>query len=156
MKIDIEQILRNLEAKANTIYFDKDRLKNLLNAVKKKMENNKTLMEIWDDIKLFIDLIKDWMRGDYKEISQGSMIMIIISLLYLVNPLDIIPDFLVGGFIDDLAVIAYVIKKTSEELNIYKKWRSVNNNDNVDKTEMEDVIEMEEEVNMEYGDIQDE
>ncbi|MEY8416781.1 Uncharacterized membrane protein YkvA, DUF1232 family [Tissierella praeacuta DSM 18095] len=156
MKIDVEKILRSLEAKANTIYFDKSRLKNLLNAVKEKIENNKTLMEIWDDIKLFIDLIKDWMKGDYKEISQGSMIMIIISLLYLVNPLDIIPDFLVGGFIDDLAVIAYVIKKTSEELNIYKEWRSINNNDNVDKTEMEDVIEMEEEVNMEYGDIQDE
>lgn len=155
MKIDVEEILRSLEAKANTIYFDKDRLKNLLEAVKEKIEKNKTLMEIWEDIKLFIDLIKDWMKGDYKEISQGSMIMIIISLLYLVNPLDIIPDFLVGGFIDDLVVIAYVMKKTSEELNVYKEWRSKKDCDNMEKTSDENIIEMEDEISVEYEDIED-
>ena len=96
MKIDVEEILRRLEGKANTIYFDRDRLKNLLNSTKKKVEGNKTLMEVWEDIKLFLDLLKDWMRGDYREISKGSIIMIIISLLYLVNPLDLIPDFFSG------------------------------------------------------------
>ncbi|WP_353093511.1 YkvA family protein [Tissierella praeacuta] len=155
MRIDVEEILRSLEAKANTIYFDKDRLKNLLNATKEKIEKNKTLMEIWDDIKLFIDLIRDWMKGDYKEISQGTIIMIIISLLYLVNPLDIIPDFLVGGFIDDLAVIAYVIKRTSEELKAYEKWRNEKDSDNMDKTSDENIIDMEDEINVEYGDIED-
>lgn len=143
MKIDVEKILRSLEAKANTISIDKDRLKNLLNETKKKVENNKTLMEIWDDIKLFLDLIRDWMKGDYKEISKGSIIMIIISLLYLVNPLDLIPDFIIGGFIDDFAVIAYVIKKISEELNIYKEWKSKKLEEDAIEVEVEDIIEVE-------------
>lgn len=160
MKIDVEEILRKLEAKANTIYFDKDRLKNLLYRTKEKVEDNKTLMEMWDDIKLFIDLVRDWMKGDYREISKGSMIMIIISLLYLVNPLDLIPDFLVAGFIDDLAVIAYVIKKISEELNIYKEWRNKNKDDNTVEVdaETEDVIEVEVEKveDIEDGDHKDE
>ncbi|MCQ4922765.1 YkvA family protein [Tissierella carlieri] len=146
MKIDVEEILRRLEGKANTIYFDRDRLKNLLNSTKKKVEGNKTLMEVWEDIKLFLDLLKDWMRGDYREISKGSIIMIIISLLYLVNPLDLIPDFLVAGFIDDLAVIAYVIKKISDELNVYKKWKFSNDNEDSIEVEVEiveDVINVE-------------
>lgn len=146
MKIDVEEILRRLEGKANTISFDRDRLKNLLNSTKKKVEGNKTLMEVWEDIKLFLDLLKDWMRGDYREISKGSIIMIIISLLYLVNPLDLIPDFLVAGFIDDLAVIAYVIKKISDELNVYKKWKFSNDNEDSIEVEVEiveDVINVE-------------
>ena len=161
MRIDVEEILRKLEGKANTIYIDKDRLRNLLNKTKEKVEGNKTLMEVWDDIKLFIDLIKDWMRGDYKEISRSSMIMIIISLLYLVNPLDIIPDFLLAGFVDDLAVIAYVIKKISEELDSYKEWK---NKKNIDGTveieiEVEDIIDVEDVLDVEYidcGDTKDE
>lgn len=148
MKIDVEEILRKLEGKANAIYFDSDKLKKLLNATKEKVEGNKTLMEIWDDIKLFLDLIRDWIRGDYKDISKGSMIMIIISLLYLVNPLDIVPDFIPGGFIDDLAVIAYVIKKISEELKVYKEWRNSKANDDnpieVDVEIVDDVIDIEE------------
>ncbi len=148
MKIDVEEILRKLEGKANAIYFDSDKLKKLLNATKEKVEGNKTLMEIWDDIKLFLDLIRDWIRGDYKDISKGSVIMIIISLLYLVNPLDIVPDFIPGGFIDDLAVIAYVIKKISEELNVYKEWRNSKVNDDnpieVDVEIVDDVIDIEE------------
>ncbi|CAK7059058.1 hypothetical protein CIW83_17970 [Tissierella sp. P1] len=143
MKIDVEEILRRLEGKANTIYFDRDRLKNLLNSTKKKVEGNKTLMEVWEDIKLFLDLLKDWMRGDYREISKGSIIMIIISLLYLVNPLDLIPDFLVAGFIDDLAVIAYVIKKISDELNVYKKWKVANDNEDSIEVEVEIVEDVE-------------
>lgn len=161
MRIDVEEILRKLEGKANTIYIDKDRLRNLLNKTKEKVEGNKTLMEVWDDIKLFIDLIKDWMRGDYKEISRSSMIMIIISLLYLVNPLDIIPDFLLAGFVDDLAVIAYVIKKISEELDSYKEWK---NKKNIDGTveieiEVEDIIDVEDVIDVEdidCGDTKDE
>jgi uncharacterized membrane protein YkvA (DUF1232 family) len=129
MKINIEEIIRKLESKANTIYFDTDKLKKLLITAKEKAEGNKQLMEIWEDLKLIIDLVRDWMKGDYKELSKGSAIMIIISLLYLVNPLDLIPDFIVGGFVDDLAVIAYVIKKISDELKVYKQWRSTNKED---------------------------
>ena len=40
-------------------------------------------------------------------------------------PIDLIPDFLIGGFIDDAMVIGYVVKKTSDELDLYKKWKAI-------------------------------
>lgn len=125
MKIDFNEILRKLEGKANAISINDEKLKELLKAVTKKVKENKDLMEIWDDIKLLTELIRDWKRGEYKNLSKNNVILIIIGLIYLVNPFDIIPDFLFGGFLDDLAVIAFVIKKVSEELEAYKKWRGI-------------------------------
>ena len=46
-----------------------------------------------------------------------------VGLIYLVTPIDLIPDFAIGGFIDDAAVIAYILKKIQTELEIYKEWK---------------------------------
>lgn len=133
MKIDFEKIIRNLEAKANAIYTDNKRLRELLEVAKQKAQGNKQLMEVWSDLKLLIELVKDWMKGDYTNLSKNTVIMVIISLVYLVSPIDLIPDFLIGGFLDDAAVIAYVIKKISVELNEYKEWKNIDKDDIVDE-----------------------
>ena len=139
MKINFEEIIRNLEHNANRLYKDNTRLKELLVVARSKAEGNKHLMEIWSDLKLFIELIKDWMKGDYVNLPKETVIMIIVSLIYLVSPIDLIPDFLIGGFIDDALVIGYVIKKTSEELETYKEWKS----EQEDILEEEDIFEKE-------------
>lgn len=139
MKINFEQIIRNLEYKANQIYNDNKGLRQLLEAATSKAKGNKELMEIWSDLKLLMELIKDWMRGDYTDLPKNTVIMIIIGLIYLVSPIDLIPDFLIGGFVDDALVIAYVIKKTSEELELYKKWKSMED-DVVDEEIIEEDI----------------
>ena len=125
MKINFEEVIQNLGYKANKIYNDTPRLKKLLETAKKKVEGNKHLNTILSDIKLLLELMKDWKDGEYKDLSKSTAIMIIISLIYLVSPIDIIPDFLMGGFVDDAAVIAYVIKNISEELNVYKEWKKL-------------------------------
>lgn len=146
MKIDFEEIFKNLDGMANAIYTDKDRLRKLLIAAKKKAEGNKQLSELWQDLKLLLELIKDWMKGEYKELAKSTVLLIIGSLIYLVSPIDLIPDFLIGGFIDDIAVLGYVIKKISDELNAYKIWKNVKYEDiifEVEKEDKEDIIDME-------------
>lgn len=125
MKIDFEEVIRNLKDKANAVYMDNEKLKDLLDTTIGKVKGNKQLMGIWSDLKLFIELIKDWMSGDYDDLSRETIIMIIASLIYLVMPIDLIPDFLLGGYIDDALVIGYVVKKTSDELDLYKKWKAI-------------------------------
>lgn len=132
MKIDFDNIKGKFEKKANDIYNDNEKLRKLLISVKEMVKGNKQLAEIFDDIKAMMNLLRDWIKGDYKELSKSSAIMIIISFLYLINPIDLIPDFIIGGFIDDVAVIGFVFKKISEEINRYKQWKSINNtNDTV-------------------------
>ncbi len=126
MKIDFDNIKRKFEEKANDIYGDNDKLKKLLESVMETVEGNKQIMEIWGDLKSMIGLLIDWVKGDYKDLSKGSAIMIIIAFLYLINPLDIIPDFLFAGYIDDIAVIGIVFKKLSEEIDRYRAWKAIN------------------------------
>lgn len=123
MNIDFEKIIRNLNSKANTIYLDKEKIKNLILRAKEKAEGNKELKSLWEEIKIVIELIRDWLKGEYKNLSKSSVVMIIIGFLYLINPIDIIPDFIVGGFLDDAAVLAYIFKKIKDEISEYKKWR---------------------------------
>lgn len=124
MKIDFEKIMREFKSKADSIFKDNSKLSNLLIKTRDILNENKELDSIISEVKLFIQLIKDYKNGDYREISRNSIIMIIISLIYLVNPIDLIPDFLIGGFIDDAAVIAYVLKKIQIELNYYREWKN--------------------------------
>ena len=123
MNLDFEKIIKGLSSKATSIYMDNDKLRDLLTRTKKKVEGNKELRSLFDDIRILIELIKDYRKGEYKELSKNSIILVIISLVYLVNPIDIIPDFLLGGFVDDAAVIAYVLKKITTEITAYKEWR---------------------------------
>ena len=125
MKIEFEDIKSGFEEKANTIYNDNDKLKRLLISVREIVMENKQLSEIFDDIKTMANLLKDWLKGDYHELPKSSAIMIIVAFLYLINPLDLIPDFLFMGFIDDIAVIGFVYKKLTDEIERYKNWKII-------------------------------
>ena len=45
-----------------------------------------------------------------------------LGLLYLVSPLDVLPDFLPGGFVDDAAVIGFILRKLRGELAAFEAW----------------------------------
>ncbi len=137
MKIDFENIFKNLNSKSNAIYHDNEKLQKLILNAKHIAEENTTLKKLWSDIKLSLDLSKDWLKGEYKDITKGSIILIIGGLIYLVSPIDLVPDFLPGGFLDDAAVLAYVFKKIGEELIVYKKWK-------FDKENIIDIFDVEE------------
>lgn len=140
MNINFENIKDKLKGRANAIYHDNDRMKNLLFSVKETVKENKQFSEVLDDIKSMMGLLIDWIKGDYHELKKSSAIMIIIAFLYLVMPFDLIPDFLVGGYIDDIAVIGIVFKKLTEEIERYRNWKSISNH----KTEYDedDIIEI--------------
>ena len=73
-------------------------------------------------IKLLIRYIRD------NQVSVYKKLLILGSLFYLVFPLDIVPDFIVGlGLLDDAAVILFVWNALKSELREYEKM--VNKND---------------------------
>jgi uncharacterized membrane protein YkvA (DUF1232 family) len=50
---------------------------------------------------------------------------VVAALLYFVTPLDAIPDWLFGiGLVDDLAVLAWVLRTWQEELAAFQQWRA--------------------------------
>lgn len=77
---------------------------------------------VMDDFRTFIRLVVAYARGHYRDIPADSLAMIVGSLLYVISPLDLIPDVLPGGFDDDAAVVVWVVKTVRSELDAFRAW----------------------------------
>lgn len=67
-------------------------------------------------------MVRAYVKGEYRDLSAETLVLIVAALLYLVSPLDLIPDMLPGGFVDDAAVIAFVISMVRDELEGFRRW----------------------------------
>ncbi len=116
------------ESKAYEYYEDKDKTQGLLNRAMKKANKKKgSLSEVWDKLQLLFKMLKAWIKGEYKEVSKRSIITIIAGILYFVTPIDIIPDFIAGlGIVDDAAVIGFILKQISNDLEKFRVWKEKN------------------------------
>jgi uncharacterized membrane protein YkvA (DUF1232 family) len=77
-----------------------------------------------DDFFLMIDLVRAYIKKEYRTIPFGSIIAIFASIIYVVNPLDVIPDVIPGiGYIDDAFIVAMVLKQVHSDLQAYKLWK---------------------------------
>ena len=89
----------------------------------KKIENimnNETLREYMNNIKNYFMMLKDFVTGKYKNIPVGTISAIIGTLLYVLSPVDLIPDLIpVVGGLDDAAVLALCVKLTQYDVDQY-------------------------------------
>ena len=76
------------------------------------------------DIRLLVSLLQDYRRGSYEEIPWSSIAAVIVSLLYLLNPFDIIPDMIPGiGLLDDAAMMGICLSMINADFQRYKEWK---------------------------------
>ena len=69
-------------------------------------------------------MLKDFATRKYTEVPIGTIIAIVGTLLYILNPIDIIPDFIpVAGYLDDASIIARCIKAIKVDIDKYKAFR---------------------------------
>jgi uncharacterized membrane protein YkvA (DUF1232 family) len=93
----------------------------------RRFETGGPLGKFVDDFKLLIAIVKDYRRGKYRKIPFWTVAAIVGALLYVLNPLDLIPDFLpLVGQIDDAAVVAACLLMVRQDLHRYKKWKIAN------------------------------
>ena len=81
-----------------------------------------SLEGLWQDIKLLYSMISDVARGRYR-LPHRTIGAIAFTLLYFVNPFDLIPDIIpMVGYIDDAFVVSLCIKFIATDLEMYRKW----------------------------------
>lgn len=89
-----------------------------------KIASNGTLYKYLNDIKLYFQMLGDVFTGKYKKVPVGTIAAIIGTLLYVLSPIDFIPDFIpVVGYLDDAAMLAVCLNFTRFDLEEYKKSR---------------------------------
>ena len=69
-----------------------------------------------------LQLAYKMLRDPNFQIDRGKKITMIIALLYIISPIDRIPDAIpLLGMLDDVLVAGYALKQVADELERYKK-----------------------------------
>ena len=95
--------------------------------IEKKVRESGPLRRYIDDVKLLLSMVNDYWSGDYKEIPYWAIGATVFALLYVLSPIDLIPDFIpVVGLVDDAAVVALCLYMIEQELHDYSEWKTQN------------------------------
>jgi uncharacterized membrane protein YkvA (DUF1232 family) len=104
--------------------------------LKEKLEDSGYLEPFSDDLMLFMSLIKDYYKGDYRKIPFKTISAGVIGALYVLNPIDLIPDSIPFiGHIDDALVLKFCLKQAKKDLQKYKEWKQEQSNTKNNKLE---------------------
>ncbi|MGO1282105.1 YkvA family protein [Psychrobacter sp. FME61] len=92
--------------------------------LKNKLKSDSYLEHFTKDLLLFMSLLKDYYKGDYRKVPYKTISAGIVGLLYTLNPIDIIPDFIPFiGHIDDALVLKFCLKLIEKDLQKYQVWK---------------------------------
>jgi len=85
------------------------------------------LARLFQDLKLLIPLIKDYWKGTYRDVSLKSIVIFVVALVYIISPIDLIPDYIIGlGQIDDAVILGLYLYFLEKDLQKYKNWKDRN------------------------------
>ncbi len=89
-----------------------------------KFARQRALRAVMENGLLMVSLVKDYAIGAYREVPYWVMGVTAMALIYVLSPVDVIPDVLPGiGFLDDAAVVAFALRLIEKELERYKRWK---------------------------------
>jgi uncharacterized membrane protein YkvA (DUF1232 family) len=112
---------------AKSFVDDPESLQTLFNEAARKAAAvpKDSFKEYWPYLQTMLRLVRAHHRGNYDQVTSDALLWIVAALNYLVDPFDLIPDkipFL--GFIDDAAVVEFVVDRTRQTLNDFMAWET--------------------------------
>ena len=123
-RLDKNEVERRLIASSQKV--NREDIKKIVdktNEILQKLGGD-SFQNLVEDIRLLVSLLQDYRRGSYEEIPWSSIAAVIVSLLYLLNPFDIIPDMIPGiGLLDDAAMMGVCLSMINADFQRYKEWK---------------------------------
>ena len=81
--------------------------------------------ETWPYFQAMLRLIRAYSQGNYRDIPESTLVVIIAAIIYVVDPLDVIPDALPAlGFLDDATVLALAVRRSRQTLDDFMAWET--------------------------------
>jgi len=91
--------------------------------VMKKIAQIRSLSALWQHRSTLFNMFREMFRGTYKA-SMMTVIALIAGGIYILSPIDLIPDFIpIVGWIDDGAILYFLLKRLMFELSRYTASR---------------------------------
>ncbi len=90
----------------------------------KESEDNK-FRQLFEVALTLVRLVRSYIRGEYRQIQTTTIISGLAVLLYVLSPIDLVPDFIpVAGFLDDLSLISWFVGKFQVEIVRFRDWEN--------------------------------
>jgi len=87
------------------------------------------IQQVIDVGRLLIRLVTSFINGSYREISKTTIVSGLAVLLYVLSPIDLVPDAIpILGFLDDAALITWFMDRFRVELEQFKTWEETSAN----------------------------
>lgn len=81
--------------------------------------------QLFDVALTLVRLVRRYISGEYREINTSTVVSGLAVLLYVLSPIDLVPDFIpVVGFLDDLSLVGWFVGKFSTEIARFRDWEN--------------------------------
>jgi uncharacterized membrane protein YkvA (DUF1232 family) len=92
--------------------------------LQRKFSARGPLARFVEDGKLLMSIVKDYWAGAYRQVPYGVIASSVFTLIYVLNPFDMVPDVLpLIGQLDDVAVLGACLLMVEHDLHTYKDWK---------------------------------
>jgi len=89
----------------------------------KAVRHRGALLRVWGDLTALFRLLGAWAKGRYTQAPWRTIVLAIGAVVYFVNPIDLIPDFIpAAGFVDDAAVLTLVFRAIRGDVEKFLTW----------------------------------
>lgn len=123
IEVYIDQLIKKAESIANN---NKLAGKIIDMAFEKVGQTTGRFVEMQQQSMAILRLLKAWYAREYTQVSTKSVVSLLASAIYIVNPIDIFPDFIPFiGRLDDKLVLGYIIKKLNDEIQKFMAWEEL-------------------------------
>jgi uncharacterized membrane protein YkvA (DUF1232 family) len=85
--------------------------------------NPAALRRVRSDAAAVVRMAREALGGRYRRAPKRALAAALAALVYLVNPLDLLPDVLpLLGWLDDAAMLAWVARQIRHDIDVFLAW----------------------------------
>lgn len=123
---------------------DLDTVVDQAEAIEERFQGSGPLQRLLEDGRLLLGLVRDARHGRYRKVPVWTLSAVGFTLLYVLNPFDLVPDALpLLGLLDDAAVVSACLSLVEQDLCAYRAWKRAQltgQNDEAEDDDPEDLI----------------
>lgn len=124
----LEKLIEKENALAEKLIGNPEKLEKTLKKFEEGLGAIPIAGHLLQDIPVAVSMVRSYIKKEYTEIPIKTIVAVTSGILYVLAPIDLIPDVIPGiGFVDDIAVLTFVLTKVHEDVKEYREWKENNN-----------------------------
>ena len=101
--------LNENKEKAKAYLNDDEKMEKLFRDFEDKLKLIPKIGNRASDIAVLLSLVRAYIKKQYTDVSPSTIMLAVAGLIYVVTPVDLIPDYILGLGADDVAVLAHLV-----------------------------------------------